>query len=192
MEVKEKVMYLGDVLNTRGNNNDLIEDRVKKGKEVIVKAMSICDISLGCHTIEILMLLYQSLFLSVVLYNCQSWTKLNINDLHRLTTIQIKYLKRSLQVPRSTGDAVCFMELGIIPITFEIDIRRLIFLQHIIQMENDDPVKLVYKQQRQYPNEENWNNEMKQKLLLYNIIYTEEDIEGMSKYKWKKRGKRKS
>ena len=35
MKVKEKVIYLGDVLNTRGNNNDLIEDKAKKGKEVI-------------------------------------------------------------------------------------------------------------------------------------------------------------
>ena len=156
----EKFLYLGDVINAKGNNSDLINDRISRGKAMVIKAMSICDISMGCYTIEILMVLYQSMFLSVVLFNCQAWTKLTSQNIQKLKAIQLKYIKRSLQVPDSTTGVICYMEMGVLPIEYEIDIRRLTFLHHIIQLEENDPVKLVYKQQAKYINEENWHNEI--------------------------------
>ena len=153
--------------------------------------MLLCEKSMGVHTMEILMVLYHSLFVSVLLFNCQAWTRLTNQDLTRLRTIQLKYLKRCLQVPVSTTDVICFMELGIIPIEYEIDIRRIMFLYHIVQLEEDDPVRLVFKEQAKFIYENNWHNEIMKKLHIYNINYSEENIKKTSKFQWKKEVKEK-
>ena len=70
---------MGDVFNKRKEviTQSLIDDRITRGKGVIMKAMGICDeVALGGqYTIEVLMLLYQSIFLSVIQFNCQAWTR---------------------------------------------------------------------------------------------------------------------
>ena len=183
---KEKVTYLGDVINKRGNNTDLVEDRVKRGKEVIIRAMSICDKSMGSYSVEILMVLYRSLFLSVVLFNCQAWSKITTNNIHKLRTVQLKYLKSSMHTPTSTTDVICYRELGVLPIEYEIDIRRLTFLHHIITLDEHDPVRVVYQQQSRFEYEENWHNDIKERLERYNIGESEEEINDMKKEKWKR------
>ena len=183
---KEKVTYLGDVINKRGNNTDLVEDRVKRGKEVIIRAMSICDKSMGSYSVEILMVLYRSLFLSVVLFNCQAWSKITTNNIHKLRTVQLKYLKRSMHTPTSTTDVICYRELGVLPIEYEIDIRRLTFLHHIVTLDEHDPVRVVYQQQSRFEYEENWHNDIKERLERYNIGESEEEIKDMKKEKWKR------
>ena len=65
--------YLGDIFNSSGNNNDLIDDRVKKGKACTINAMSLCgEVTMGMFSIETLMLLYRCIFLAIVLYNALS------------------------------------------------------------------------------------------------------------------------
>ena len=89
LEERRVVTYLGDLFNNKGNNSDLIDDRVKKGKCCIINSMSLCsDITMGLFAIETLLLLYKSLFLAVVLYNAQSWSNLNNRDRINLQTIQ--------------------------------------------------------------------------------------------------------
>ena len=180
---KEKVTYLGDVINKRGNNTDLVENR---GKEVIIRAMSICDKSMGSYSVEILMVLYMSLFLSVVLFNCQAWSKITTNSTHKLRTVQLKYLKRSMHTPTSTTDVICYRELGVLPIEYEIDIRRLTFLHHIVTLDEHDPVRVVYQQQSTFEYEGNWHNDIKEILERYSIGESEEEIKDMKKEKWKR------
>ena len=68
--VKDVAVYLGDNFHSKGTNTDLVEARVQMGKRCIVNSMALCsDVTMGAHTVGTLLLLYQSLFLPVVLYN---------------------------------------------------------------------------------------------------------------------------
>ena len=95
-----KVKYLGDTFNRKGNNNDLIESRVKTGKQTIGVIQAFCkEIALGNYEIHIMLQLYESIFLSTVLFNCQSWTNVTNTHIESLQTLQMKYLKQPMWVP---------------------------------------------------------------------------------------------
>ena len=65
-----------------------------------------------------------------------------------------------MEAPRSTPGAATYRELGVLPVEYEIDNRRLRFLWTILQKNNDDPVSMVYTEMLKYPFEENWANDV--------------------------------
>ena len=98
-----------------------MKDRVKKGKSAV---------------------LYNAVFVSTLLFNCQAWTNLLLDDIKKLETTQLMYLKRILRSPLSTTNCFVFLELGVLPLSYIIHIRQLSFLHHILLLEEDDPVRL--------------------------------------------------
>ena len=48
-----------------------------------------------------------------------------------------------MEAPGSTPVAAAYLALGVLPIEYEIDIRRLRFLWTILQ-KNNDPVRMAY------------------------------------------------
>ena len=99
----DSVKYLGDIFNSKGNNNDLIESRIRTGKQKIGVIQEFCkEIALINYEIQIMLQLYESMFLSTVLFNCQSWTNLTNTHIESLQTLQMKYLKQTMCVPYST------------------------------------------------------------------------------------------
>ena len=192
VQVKTAVKYLGDEFNDKGTNTHLVEERVKKGKSCIISAMSICsDITMGIHAIETLMLLYKSLFVQVVLYNAQAWTNMTKSNLDSLQTVQLKFLKRIFHAPSSTSNTLTFLETGVLPITYEIHIKQLIFLHHIVCLHDDDPVNFTYKEQLKYPGAPNWANEIKNLRKQYDIDETDKSIQNTKKRSWKRQVKQK-
>lgn len=182
----QKAVYLGDVFNSRGDNNDLIQDRVIRGTRCLVSVMSECNvITRGCLELLVLILMYRSLFIPTVLYNCEAWNNLTQEQLKELQTIQLKFLKRALHVPRSTPNALVLLELGILPIENEIHLRQLRFLHHVLTLDPHDPVKEAFEQQKLFKFERNWANEIHSLMKEYSIEVSEQEISNMSLDKWK-------
>jgi hypothetical protein len=187
LKIVEKAVYLGDTFNNNGSNKDLIEDRVNKGNTCIINSISLCDeVTLGTFTVQTLLLLYQCLYIAVTLYNSQAWSKLSKNDLSSLQVNQLKFLKRIFHAPSSTPNTITFLETGTMPIKYEIDIRRLNFLHHILTLSNHDPVRMVYLEQLKYKSEPNWGNDVRDIRKEYGISKTDEEITEMTKESWKR------
>ena len=188
---KEKGVYLGDQFNTKGNNQDLIEDRIKKGKACTITAISMCDdVTMGVYAVQTLLMLHHSLLIPVVLTNCCSWTKLSPANILLLQRVQTKYLKRTLHSPQSTPNAITFLETGVMPIEFEIHKRQLNYLHKVLTLDNDDPVKRMYNELLKYPCAQNWSNEIKTLRCKYNLLETDEEIESLNKGRWKRKVKK--
>lgn len=186
MDVCKKVKYLGDIFNSKGNNNDLINDRVEKGTKCMISSMSLCsEITLGVHLIQTHIMMYKTMYLPVVLFNSSCWCNLTRENFASLATSQLKFLKRILHTPSSTANSITHLELGIIPMEFEIHKRQLQFLHHILTLQDDDPVKLTYEQQSRFEYECNWYNEVKCLRDKYSFTVTDNEIKEMSKEKWK-------
>ena len=163
--------YLGDHFNSQGNNKNLIEERVKKGKACIINSMALCkDVTMGIHAVATLLLLYKSLFLPVLLYNAQAWSNLTKSETQDLQRVQLKFLKRSMHAPSSTSNPRTFLETGILPISYEIHMKQLSFLRHIVTLESSDPVLKSYNQQLQYPEAPNWANQVAQLRVMDKTI----------------------
>jgi hypothetical protein len=179
-------VYLGDILNRKGSNSDLIEDRVKKGKSCIANSMALCkDVTMGIFAIDTLLLLYKSLFLQVVLYNAQAWSNLKNIDIKNLQTIQLKFLKRTFHAPSSTPNCLTLLETGTTPILHQIHIKQLMFLYHILELDTDDLVKRTYEEQLKYP-AANWANEVAKIREKYDIPQTDAEITHLPMTTWER------
>ena len=74
------------------------------------------EICLGQYEIHVLIKLYHAIFLSTLLFNCQTWTRIRKYDIGILSAVQLKYLKQALRVPYSTPNVVVYLEMGLLPI----------------------------------------------------------------------------
>ena len=78
-----------------------------------------------------------------------------------------------------------FLELGIAPIKYNIHVAQLNYLHHILTLENCDPVLQSYHQQKMFPFENNWFNEVSDLRNKYGLTESDVNISQMSKEKWK-------
>ena len=192
LESVDCATYVGDQFNRGGTNKDLIEERVKKGKGCLVNAMSLCsEVTLGTYSIPTLLLLYQSMFLQVILCDAQAWTNLTEKNIKDLQTIQLRYLKRMMHAPQSTPNPFTFLETGCLPVEYVIHVKQITFLHHILTLRCDDPVRKAYKEQLKYPFESNWGNSMTELRKVYGITESDGEIVELSKESWKHRIKKK-
>ena len=131
MKVEETFKYLGDTFNSKGNNVTLCKHRVDKSVGSIIEIISLCkETNFGTHQIFSMMVMYQSVFLPrLILYNYQSWSNLTDKGISNLQGAQLNFLRRVMEVPKSAPIAALFLELGILPIQYEIEKRQLVFLK---------------------------------------------------------------
>ena len=108
LDIVEIAKYLGDFFNAKGDNSDLIEDRVAKGLKCMIISIALAgEITLGVYLIKTQIILYKVMFLTVVLYNSCAWNNLTKLQVSKLRTTQLKFLKRILHAPASTTN--CFV-----------------------------------------------------------------------------------
>ena len=117
----EKTKYVGDVFNHRGTNSDLIVDRVRKCTGKMISILALCEESgLGRYTVQSAILLYKTMFVQMLIFNCQGWSHLTQENLSTLQRLQLKFLNLILWLPLSTSNTFIFLEFGILPLSHEI------------------------------------------------------------------------
>ena len=136
-----------------------------------------------------LTLIYKTVFVQTLLYGAQVWTNLTKLESQKLQTLQLQFLKRILQVPKSTSNCVVFLELGVLPIIYEIHRLQLTFLHHILTLSDDDPVLRAYEAQGYYIMEKNWANDSKKLREEYELNVDECEIAKLEKVVWKNKVK---
>ena len=132
MEVKDSFRYLGDIFSSKGDNMAMIEKRMKRSVGSTIELISLCkEVQFGDSQINNMLLLYQSIFWPRLIYNCEAWSNISENDYKQLQNAQLAFLRRVMEVPRSTPVAATFLELGILPIRYETGKRQLLFLKRV-------------------------------------------------------------
>ena len=138
MDIRSFVKYLGDIFNSKGNNQDMIEDRVLKGMKCMISSIALAsELTLGIHLIQTLVSLYKIMFLTVVIFNSGAWDNITATQMKKLTIMQLKFLKRILHAPSSATNCFVYLELGILPIEHNIHISQLNFLHHNSQFRGN-------------------------------------------------------
>ena len=127
------------------------------------------EVVFGRRQIEVMLLLYRSVFLPRLLYNCEAWSNLSKNDIKSLQTSQLSYLRCVIEIPKSTPVAALHLELGILPVKYETEIKQLLFLKRILDKEANDPVLLSYQEMLKFGSEANWANNILGLRQAYNF-----------------------
>ena len=81
---------------------------------------------------ENILILYPSVFLPRLIYNCESWSNMTPKDYKVLQSAQLYYLRNVMEVSRATPTDALFLELGILPVRFETEKKTVIFLPRLI------------------------------------------------------------
>ena len=85
--------------------------------------------SFGIGQIESTLILYKTVFVPTLIYNCGAWSNLKAADYKILQSAQLNLMKKILEVSSSMPTAALCLELGIWPIMYETEIRQLCFLK---------------------------------------------------------------
>ena len=95
------------------------------------------EVQIGIHTVSVFLLLHNAIFMAGLIFNAQAWSNLTDKNVERITTIQLKFLKKIMTAKQATSNSFVFLEMGILPVKYEIHKRQLSFLHHIIYLSED-------------------------------------------------------
>ena len=191
LKIKDKAKYLGDIFNQKGDNQDLIKDRKVSAIRCLISCITECyTISRGAKAMNTLLMLYHTVYLPTIIHNSESWDNLTKNDINQLEVLQMKFLKRMVETPKSTPNVVTLLELGVLPIETAIRSRQLNYLHSILTREDRDPVKRTYKELKKFTAQQDWAKEIEETRVRFGISLRDEEIEGMAQGEWKSLVKR--
>ena len=126
--------YLGDIIQSDGKNDKNIQERMNRGRGAVNQ---ICQLCLGSYYFEAANILRNSLLLSSLLSNCESWYNLSTKDIKNLETIDEQLIRRIFSAHSKTAKELLYLESGNIPIRFILMSRRLNFLWYILNESED-------------------------------------------------------
>ena len=98
-------------------------------------------------------------------------------------------MKKIVSAPQATANSFTYLEFGILPLRYEIHRNQLMFLHHIVHLEDTDPVKVMWENMDKFPEEKNWWSGVKKLLLDYGISL--QDVKESSKESYKNSVKKK-
>ena len=101
-------------------------------------------------------------------------------DYLTLQTSQLTYLRNVLEVSEATPIAAMYLELGILSVRYEIEMRQLPFLKRILDKKHDDSCLLTYNEMLKFENETNWANNVLGLRRDYNLPLNDDNMKKMS------------
>ena len=90
-----------------------------------------------------------------------------------------------MELPKGAPIPALYLELGILPIKYEIEMRQILYLKNVLGKKPDDPVLLAYKEMLKFDSEENWANNLLGLRKLYNLPLNDENVKKMKTEDWK-------
>ena len=126
------------------------------------------------------------MFLPRLIYNCEAWSNMTKNDYETLKSQLLNYLRSIMELPKGAPIAALHLELGILPIKYEIEMRQILYLKKVLGKKPDDPVLLAYKEMLKFDSEDNWANNLLGLRKLYNFPLNDENVKKKMKTEdWK-------
>ena len=133
MEEKTEEKYLGDIISADGKNIKNVKARVAKGTGIISRILTILEgVPFGKFYFKIAMILRESLLVSSMIHNSEAWYNITNREMDLLETVDLQFLRKVLNAPRSTPKEMLYLETGCVPFREIIRKRRILFLHYIL------------------------------------------------------------
>ena len=187
MKVKTEQVYLGDLVSSDGTHTKKVQNRSNKAIGTINQIMSILEATyFGKYYFEVAVILRQSLFLSSILLNSEAWINYTEKDVRILEQCDENLLTKILGCDYKSSNTFKYLELGIVPIRFEIMKRKLSFLKYLLNQEEKSMVYQVLKATQENPSKSDFMTTCQKYLKALNMNISIAEIQTMSKYRFSK------
>ena len=162
--------YLGDIVSADGRNDQNINSRVSKGLGLVNQVMNMLEkVTFGSHYFTTAILFRESIFLSGILTNAESWHGLTKAHVEQLESVDRLLLRQIVCTPVSTPTEALFLELGILSIGTIIKTRRINYLHYLLKCDETEMVYKVFSVQWNRPVKNDWVLAVKQDLNDFQI-----------------------
>ena len=187
MKDSEHEKYLGEVIHQNGKQHATVVDRLSKGYGIISNIMALIDdIPLGHRRVQIGLELRQAWLINGVLYNSEIWQQLTEKDKLDLNKIDHILLRSILGSHAKAPVEQLYLETASLSFTDIIKIRRLIYLQTILQRPEGELIRQVYEAMKADPVLDDWCIMVQKDMVEMNLKYSDEDIRNMDPLVYKK------
>ena len=187
LESVDKEKYLGDVIATDGTNMKNVTARKEKSIGIIKQISSILeDLCFGSFHLEVFLILRESLFISSILTNCESWYNVRRQEIDILEKCDENLLRKVLETPCTTPKCMLYLETGCKPIRFIIMKRRLMFLYYILNEDEKSLISRFFQVQLRQPCKGDWCTTVIEDLEYLEIHLTLDQIKSASKGQFSK------
>ena len=114
LEADTHLRYLRDIFSNKVNNSSLCEQSAQKATGPKNEIISLCKESiLGNTQTSNMILLYHTVFIPRLIYNCESWSNLSSENYSVLQKSQLTFLRRVMELPRSVPTDALVLEIGL-------------------------------------------------------------------------------
>lgn len=133
--------HLGIIINSKCSLSERIKSVCRKGRNSFYALTDIGSPYLNPLTLASL---YKSVVLPSVLYGCELWNNPTAADCQRLQVFQHSLCKSAQNLPSRTRSDICESLLNILPISTEIDTRKLLFFGRPCRMSYQTLPKQIF------------------------------------------------
>ena len=192
MLMTENQKYLGDVVSASGSNNENLKERCKTGFKALSQIKSLIkEVSLGKFSIQVGLILRDSIFVSKMLLNSEVWHSVTKAQIEELEVIDRIVLRHNLNAHSKTGIEWIYADTGKLNLHSLIQIRRLMYLWHILSREESELIRRIYETQKISSSVVDWVNILSRDKLELGITLTDKEVQGVSKNVFKNYVKKK-
>ena len=186
MEEKTEEKYLGDLISADGKNIKNVKARVAKGTGIISRILTILEgVPCGKFYYKIAMILRESLLVSSIIHNSEAWHNVTNREMDLLETVDLQFLRRLFNAPRSTPKEMLYLETGCVPVREIIRKRRILFLHYILNESESSFLKKFLMKQIKTQKSKDWISQVIIDFKLLGLDFTLESIKNMKKTRLK-------
>ena len=140
----------------------------------------------GKYYFEVALILRESLFISSLLLNSEAWVNYTEKDVRILEQCDEILLTKILECDSKSSNAMKYLELGIVPLRFEIMKRKLLFLQYILKQDKNSMIYRILKATEENPINGDFVITCKKYLETLRFKITFKEIENLTKLQFRK------
>ena len=139
--------YLGD--HVADGWDPLYNKRWEKAQGYNSTCLAMCtEISLGYQLYFIAKLLHESIFVNGTLVNMETWPNCTVSRIESFERIEQIFFRNILQAHSKTPIESLYLELGVIPLRFQLMKKRIMYLHCIMQRNDDEITKQIVNVQK--------------------------------------------
>ena len=182
----ESHLYLSEWVNSMGLNRENVKAKASKGVGVARDIAQILrDLYLGEFYFEALKLMRESMLISVLTSNLEVAFNLSAADIKVLDDVDTTLLRTALNVSSKSSRCLMFLELGILPVQYVIQKKRLGYLHHLLTAGVQSLAKQVFDKQTENGSNGTWVNLIVKDLANLKLNLSFDQISNLSKQRFK-------
>ena len=143
------------------------------------------SISLDSYHFDTALVLRNPLFLNSILRDSEVWHNVQPKHTQALEKSDLMLLRKIVNGHSKTALEAFYLEFAVYPIKFQMVIRRLMFLWHVLHRDTSELIRKIYEMQKLKSCKGDWVLAVEEDKVKFGITESDCEITAMSKEKFK-------